>query len=275
MNRPSWIFMLLLSCLLFFQTGCGSLASSSTYSVQKDLVFKSVDGVDLKGDLYEPAEKGAKPAVLVVHGGGWDKKTGDMESLCRDLAQAGFVVFNTDYRLAPGSLYPKAVDDVRDSLTWLKAHAEKFEIDPRRISGWGYSAGAHLILLVGLDPSQGLKALVAGGTPADLTAWPDSPLVLKFLGVPRDSHLALWQEASPVNHVEKNSPPVFLYHGEWDHLVEIEQMNKMKAALGSKGVPVETFQVPMMGHVAVYLFSQKSVDKGIEFIKARVKPILP
>lgn len=247
--------------LLVFQVGC------LNYTLKKNVVYKTVNGLDLKGDIYQPQTSGLKPAVVVVHGGWWARRSGEMEGICKDLVRAGFVAFNITYRLAPQSQYPKSVEDVRDSIIWLKANAQKFEIDSTKISAWGYSAGAHLILLVGLDPELGLKSLVAGGTPADLTAWPHSPMVFDFLGSTFADKPDLWREASPVNHVRENSPPVFLYHGAWDEVVEAVQVDKMTAALTAKKVHVESYKVPFFGHVVTYLFSQKSIDLGIQFIK--------
>jgi acetyl esterase/lipase len=255
---------------LVFLTSCSSLFKGSSFTVQKDIVFKSHEGTELKADAFIPKTKGLKPAVIVIHGGGWARRSGDMESICKDLARQGFVAFNITYRLAPQNLFPKSMEDAKDSILWLRENSARFEIDPEQIGGWGYSAGAHLILLAGLDPAMGLKAIVSGGTPADLTAWPNSPMVEDFLGSKQKDNPELWKNASPIFHVQKKSPPVFLYHGEWDKIVEIGQMDKMQQALEQKQVPVQTLRLSWMGHVATYYFSQKAVDQGIDFLKSKM-----
>ncbi len=123
--------------------------------------------------------------------------------------------------------------------------------------------------MVGLDPDYRLASIVAGGTPADFLAWPHSPIVKKFMGYTLSEKPDLWKAASPVNHVKSNSPPVFLYHGEKDKIVELEQMEKMKRALDQQKVPVETHTVAKLGHIPVYLFSQESIVKGIDFLNRR------
>jgi len=254
-------------------SACAGLPSSAKYSFreERDRVYKNADNIKLTADFFIPEIPGPKPAVLVVHGGGWTKRAGDMEWICKDLARAGFVAVNITYRLAPGSVYPKAVDDIRDATHWLKAHAAEYEIDSSRIAGWGYSAGANLVLLAGLDPKLGMKAVVAGGAPADLTVWPKSSEVKKFIGHPLDSHGNLWAEASPINHVRADSPPVFLYHGEWDWIVSLEQLRKMQLALHQKKVPHESYIAPKMGHLLVYLFSQESLERGVEFLRRKMQ----
>ncbi|MBC7457331.1 MAG: alpha/beta hydrolase [Bdellovibrionaceae bacterium] len=243
------------------------MLSPQKYKVEKNTIFKTVDQENLTVDIYSPIQKGLKPAVIVVHGGGWKTRSGDMSRICEDLAQAGFVAFNITYRLAPKHLFPKPMEDVKDSIAWAKLNAAKYQVDPSQISGWGYSAGAHLILMAGLNPELGLKAIVAGGTPADLTVWPDSDMVKGFLGVGFKDNPVLWKQASPVNFVQKKSPRVFLYHGSLDHLVEVDQMYKMESALKVQGIEVETLKINYLGHIAVYFLSQKSVDEGIHFLK--------
>lgn len=246
--------------------GC-ALFNSKDYEIEKNIFFKSIEQENLTIDIYSPSKKGLKPAVIVVHGGGWKARSGDMTRICENLAQAGFVAFNITYRLAPQHLFPKPVEDVKDSVAWVKSHAVKYEVDLNQLSGWGYSAGAHLILMAGLKPELGLKAIVAGGTPADLTAWPDSDMVKGLLGVRYKDNPNLWRQASPVNLVEAKSPRVFLYHGVADTLVEVEQMYKMESALKNFGVEVETMKINYLGHIAVYFLSQKSIDEGIRFLK--------
>ncbi len=265
-RRNFLILTLVLSAGIFF--GCASLLHANRYDVKKDVAFKTVEGLTLTADLYIPKQGNNRPAVVVVHGGSWAKRSGDMESLCKDLAAEGFVAMNVTYRLAPQNLYPKALDDVRDAVTWLKNNSPRLKVDAKNISIWGYSSGAHLSLLTSLDGTLGIKAVVAGGTPANLTAWPNSPLVKTFLGATYAEAPQLWEKASPVFNVTDNSPPVFLYHGAWDSLVEPEQMDMMAEALRKKNREVTTYRAPFFGHIAVYLFSFSSVNQGIEFIKA-------
>ena len=269
MNVRARIIKLFAFLILFAEICCSSTNRDQSYRLVKNLNLKSVDGFNIIGDVYIPKVPGKKPAVVVVHGGGWENRSGDMRNICDDLARAGFVVLNTTYRLAPKNVYPKAVEDVRDAVVWLKQNAEKYEIDVNNISGWGYSAGAHLILLAGIDGSLGLKSIVAGGTPADLTVWPKSKLVKQFIGKDIEKNESLWREASPVNHVTDKSPPLFLYHGEWDKLVEHGQMLRMRDAMLAKNRHVETHTVNSLGHVFVYLFSQESVELGIKFLKSQ------
>lgn len=258
---------------VIFLIGCTTFFQRDYYNIQKNVVFKKGQDFSLAGDLYLPKEKSLRPAVVVVHGGSWARRTGDMESICRDLASAGYVVLNTTYRFVPENKFPAALEDVRDAVQWIKNNASTYNVDPDRIGLWGYSAGAHLALLAAVDGNLGVRGIVAGGTPANLTAWPNSPLVKALLGVTYAENPKLWKQASPVFHVTEKSPPVFLYHGDWDSLVEVEQMDMMAQALQNKQRDVQTYRVTWLGHMTVYLLSQTSINKGIEFLKQKV-PVL-
>jgi acetyl esterase/lipase len=261
--------LLLLSALVML-VGCTSMPEGATV---QSLKFSDAHE-SLIGDLYLPPRlpesKLTTPVVVVVHGGGWTSRTGDMTAISKKLVKSGIAAFNITYRLAPEHLYPKASIDVSQAISWLKDNAREYNIDPARMGGWGYSAGANLILLAGLDPAAGLKAIVAGGTPAKLTYWPKSPMVEEFVGKPLSTGKALWEEASPVNHVKENSPAVFLYHGARDKLVDYEQMDLMKAALQKKNVEVKTHTVALLGHLTVYLLSHESEQLGVSFLKDRL-----
>lgn len=262
-----WLVCLLMSVFL---SSCATLGPTA-FHVKENVVYKTVQGESLHGDFYIPKGAGPYPVVMVIHGGSWAARSGDMAQICRSLASRGFLAFNITYRLAPKDLYPRSVEDVRDAVAWLKAHAAEYGGNSEQISLWGYSAGAHLALLTGLDPKIGIKAIVAGGTPADFLAWPKSPIITKFIGGPLVEKRKEWVEASPVNHVRENSPPVFLYHGRRDDLVEVDQMYKMEVALKAKNRPVETYEIRYLGHVGVYLFSVEAVARGIRFIETQLR----
>jgi len=112
-----------------------------------------VDAGGVPGRLYhdgpEPhdgAETVVTPTILYAHGGGW--VLGDLEThdgLCRALAAAsGWAVLAVDYRRAPESPYPAALDDLARALGWLRAQGDGHGLDPRRVAVAGDSAGGQL-----------------------------------------------------------------------------------------------------------------------------------
>ena len=96
-------------------------------------------------DLAAPEGDGPFPAVVCIHGGGF--REGDrtyFNATCEKLAQHGYVAVTIEYRLAPKYPFPAAVEDCKAAVRWLRANAEKYHIDPKRIGATGASAGGTL-----------------------------------------------------------------------------------------------------------------------------------
>ena len=137
---------------------------------QTGITFATHNGVALLGDLYTPEGPGPFPAMVVVHGGGW--QLGSRATYAgwgHYLAAAGIALFAVDYRLCKKGekTYPEAVQDVRAAVQHLRGSAADLKIDGKRIGLWGDSAGAQLAALVAL---AGDHPLFAEGTRGDAFA---------------------------------------------------------------------------------------------------------
>lgn len=254
----------LLLVLLFFFLSCAAKPTVITYETS--------DKHQIKADLFLPEQKSATPLplVIVIHGGGWSARTGDMESICHKLNKNGFAALNITYRFAPTHHHPVQVNDVKAVIPWLAENAEKFNLDKNNISVWGYSAGAHLgfILANQKDLNLKIKSVVVGGIPSYFPYYPESPLINKYMGMRFYDNPKAWQEASPTNFVSESSPPTFIYHGVDDSLVGIKQAQIIDAKLTEANVKHEFLAIPNKGHVSLYLFGSDTEDKAIDFIKS-------
>lgn len=253
-------------------SGCVShpvAARAGGVSVRRDVAF-TPEGwpAGLLADLYIPSAGKPAPAVLLIHGGGWNAKErrSDMDGIARMLANHGYFVMNATYRLTPEWKFPAQTDDLEQALAFMRKNSNSLNIDTSRIATFGYSAGGHLAALIGLDPKNGVKAIVAGGAPSDLRFWPDGKLTGLLLGGPVKGNEELYRKASPVTHVKKGSPPVFIYHGTSDDLVPTEHPKAFIAALEAKGVPHETYWIKGRSHIFAHLFSAAAIPKAIAFL---------
>ena len=99
--------------------------------------------------LYRPLHEGPLPTVVYFHGGGW--VIGDLDThdpACRRLADLSrAVVLSVDYRLAPESPFPAAVEDAVASTHWAADHVDELGGDGR-VAVAGDSAGGNLAAVV-------------------------------------------------------------------------------------------------------------------------------
>jgi acetyl esterase len=107
-----------------------------------------VDVADGRLRLYEPMDRKATGALVVVHSGGfvWGG-IDEVDVLARALANAtGRLTVAVGYRLAPEHPYPAPLDDVSAALTWLMRNASQLCVDRSDVVLLGLSAGGNLAL---------------------------------------------------------------------------------------------------------------------------------
>jgi acetyl esterase/lipase len=263
MRLKSNFFLALAATILF--------GSCSTNYIEQEIKYKTKDSHQFEAELYSPKNTTGKlPLVVVIHGGGWTNRSGDMVSLSKHIAESGMIALNITYRLAPKVRYPIQVDDVKSVFTWINANADKYNIDKDRIFTWGYSAGAHLAFILGnqKDLELPIKGIVVGGIPSYLPGYPKSPLITELMGMSFEADPKAWNAASPISFVSQKTPPTFVYHGADDSLVGVDQAELLVKKLNEVGIRNQFHVVENMGHMTVYFFSKESEDKGIEFLNA-------
>lgn len=130
------------------------------------------ENVELKLNIAMPAAEPAKigedgkpetkavrrPCIVCIHGGGWTAgRREDLDGLIQRFAGEGFVAATVSYRFAPANRFPAQIVDCAEAVRYLKENAERFGIDPERVGAIGFSAGAHLAMLLGAgDVGDGL-----------------------------------------------------------------------------------------------------------------------
>ncbi len=241
----------------------------------------------LKADVFVPAGEGPFPAVLVVHGGAWMAgNKSHMTPTARALAENGYVACAINYRLAPKYPFPAQIEDCKSAIRWMRTNAERYKIDPKRIGGFGYSAGGHLVALLGMTDSQSglegsdapadgpstrIQAVVAGGAPCDFRATPPNSERLSYwLGGSRAEKPQAYELASPSRFITKDDPPTFFYHGETDALVPLRSPQSMQAQLSSVGVASDLFTVPKAGHMDAFR-DPAALAAAIDFLDKHLK----
>ena len=111
---------------------------------------------DIAIRIYWPTEPFGSPSPLPIivfaHGGGFVFCNLDShDDLCRAMTNGvGAIVVSVDYRLAPESPWPAAVDDVYAVANWAVGQADELGADGARIVLAGDSAGGNLATVTAL-----------------------------------------------------------------------------------------------------------------------------
>ncbi len=255
-----------------------------------DITYGKGGGLDLELNLARPAESGqSHPGIVIIHGGAWRAGHRRMhDELARELAKRGYVAATVSYRFCPEYVFPAQVEDVKCAVRYLRAHAAEYNLDPQRIGAIGFSAGAHLSMMLGtLDAADGLEgeggwadqsskvqAVVSFFGPADfITDFPaeSSRLVLEFLGGTAEEVPDAYRRASPLTHVDSGDAPMLLFHGTRDNLVQWSQSTAMAEALTQAGVPGRVELLIGRGHGWMGAELMRTLEAAVAFFDEHLK----
>lgn len=235
--------------------------------VTTNIPFAAPADVPLTLDVYRPAQTGAYPGVIMVHGGAWRSGSSkDNDSFNRYLAAQGYTIAAISYRLAPAHRFPAQLEDVQTAVRFILQHATEYELDPNRLVIMGRSAGAHLAMLAAYQPdAPNFRAVVNYYGPVNLEkGYYDLPnpdpidarTVLKSLigGAPPEFP-TLYQQASPWNFVRQNLPPTLLIYGDRDHVVQSKFGRQLAERLRSQNNVALFLHLPWAEHAFDAVFN--------------------
>ncbi|WP_426478950.1 alpha/beta hydrolase [Chryseobacterium sp. CBSDS_008] len=203
--------------------------------IDRDIEYTTINGTSLKADVYYPLDTSKKQAgIAMVHGGGWISGSKENEKyMAMELASKGFVVIAVGYRLADAAQYPAGIEDIETAIQWIRSHHKKYSLDKNKIAVWGESAGAQMATLVGVKKKNNIKAIINidGIVSFIHPEAEESTYAAYWLGGDRNTHLKTWTEASPLEYVDKNTPPTIFINSSQPrfHAGRDDMMKKLKA----------------------------------------------
>ena len=216
----------------FPQISLATEINDDTLTAIHNLPYCVLPGRRLELDKFELSAKSdsPRPAIVIIHGGGW--RSGDRSQhypMAQRLALRGYVCFTPEYRLSTEELYPAAVYDIKAALRWIHLNAASFNIDTNRIAVVGFSAGGELAALMGatngiasfekMNCNRNQSSLVKAVVDIDgILAFihPESAEGIDskytsaatfWFGYSKKENPQLWEQASPLTHVGRHSPP--------------------------------------------------------------------
>lgn len=231
-----------------------TVAIPKEYIAQIDVVYTKVKEWDGRADLYLSLNAlKPTPIIINIHGGGWKSGVKETQGGFNPYFKAGFAVANMEYRLSGQATAPAAVEDARCMLIYLIKNAKVLNIDPNKIIIMGGSAGGHLALMGGLLANDHrfdtncpgvenvrVAAIIDKYGITDVWDWTYGP-------EHKSSSPKLWlgdkandnefiKSVSPISYITKNSPPIFIVHGDADPTVPYQQSVDLYKKLQDLGV---------------------------------------
>jgi acetyl esterase/lipase len=229
----------------------------------QDLVYKKTDTRELHLDAYFNKGNSLKPAVVLIHGGGW--KSGNksqMKFLAQEIASRGYSCFAVEYRLSPEAAYPVAIYDVKEAIKYIKANAKNFNADPSRFAVLGCSSGGQMAALIGttnynlefedqksnFNQNANVQAIIDmdGILAFKHPESQEGKVAGEWLGGTFEEKPDIWKHASALTHTAKNTPPVLFINSD---MVRFHAGREdMIAILKQNGIYNETKEIPNSPH---------------------------
>lgn len=289
-------FPSLFAALLLAMTFAAAANARAEPKSARDVTYATRPGkdggkdVELQMNVVVPKETSTRHACIVcIHGGGWAAgKRQDLDLLTQKLAEQGFVAATISYEFAPAHKFPAQIIDAADAVRFLKSNSERFGIDPERIGAVGFSAGAHLAMLLGVGdkgdglgieasdhaPSAKVNAVVSFFGPTLLGANDYGANTTKILddliGAEPEGRKERAAAASPLTFVNKGDAPMLLLQGTEDNIVPSTQAVLMINALSKAGVPARCELIAGAGHGWGGKELERSVIVTIAFFKEQL-----
>ncbi|MEO1527746.1 MAG: alpha/beta hydrolase [Planctomycetota bacterium] len=215
------------------------------------------------------------PVIAYIHGGAWlaGDRVGGHRRLAAYVSSGKYVGVSIGYRLTRDAVWPAQIHDCKAAIRWIRANAEKYQLDPDRIGVIGDSAGGHLVSMLGTsggvaalegnlgahtDISSRVQCVIDDYGPSDLPAMKDYPSRLdhdganspegRLVGGRVSEKVEMAKEASPIQYVTVDDPPILIIHGSNDMVVPYNQSVRFAAALEKSGVTSALVTVDGGGH---------------------------
>ncbi len=262
-----------------------------------------------KLDIYLPDKGlGPFPVIVSIHGGAFmfgDK--GDVQVLpMLEGLNRGYAVVSINYRLSGEAKFPALVHDMKAALRWIRAEAERWNFNPRKVAVWGGSAGGYLASMAGVSynvpeledlslgnpgESCGVQAVVDWFGPTDFLKMDEQLRAGGFSPSPKDAHngecspesLLMGEQitlipqrvktANPETYISADAPPFLIQHGTKDDTVPcLQSVNfaeKLAKDLGSHRVTLDLLEGARHGDAQ--FGSPENLDRVFAFLGKTLK----
>lgn len=121
-----------------------TLPGMDRVQVQAGIVYKIVDGEDLKLDVYSPPDQKVGetlPAVILIGPLADQRKDGQYTSWSRLLSASGLLAITFSHRSGFATGDMRIAEDIDDLIEYIRVNATLLGVDPNRLGTWSPSTG--------------------------------------------------------------------------------------------------------------------------------------
>ena len=283
--------------------GVQKQAKIETSQVWKDVNYAGDGKAYHTCDIYLPKQqKDSYPVVIHIYGSAWFNNNGkgmaDIGTIVRSLLDAGYAVVCPNHRSSADAQWPAQLHDIRAVVRFVRGEAQKYHFDPSFIATSGFSSGGHLSST--MATTSGVKTATVGTVtldlegnlgqytnqpsnvnaacdwsgPVDLTAMDCGNHITMGKDSPEDVLLKSKIEKEPdkyrslsaVEYIDKNDPPIIIFHGEKDNVVPVCQGKKFYELLKAAGVRTEVTYPAEGGHGGPAMYTPENLQKMVRFL---------
>jgi len=222
----------------------------SGYRVSRDARYGDADHQRL--DIVAPAKArpSACPLFVYIHGGGWTHGRKEwMSFMAPAISSLPAVFMSPNYGLAPTHRHPTPIADCLAALSFVRAHATDYGVDPDRIYLGGHSVGGHIASMIALR--RDLQAAAGLGAGVIRACVPVSGL----FRVTNDDPTAATDldEASPMRWAARADLPFYVSYGSGDYDRILKENRDFIAALRTTGIALHVDELAGLDHYTANL----------------------
>ncbi|WP_077213484.1 alpha/beta hydrolase [Bacillus dakarensis] len=198
-----------------------------------------------KNEYWQPQER---PAVIILPGSDYSHLSEkESEPVALSFLSEGYQAFVLNYPAGGKSGFIKTLEDVSSALWYIRSNAEEFRIDEDKIAVCGFSTGGHLASMLGTQwnlsgLAEKLQFPYEGNKPNALIL---AYALTKFIPFNLNHHISaasMLQDdysSSIVEHVNKETPPTFIWQTREDEIIPAIKSNRFAQALHKHSIPYE------------------------------------
>ncbi len=264
----------------------------------KDIVYADVDGTPLHLQIIMPytwnnqRQRRELPCIVYVQGSGWKKQDCFLNiPVNTRLAERGYVMAVVEYRHSGIAHFPAQVEDVKNAVRFMRANAEKYNVDPDKMVLMGNSSGGHSVMYTTLISDEACKVNSFPGVSSEVKGLidlygatsvmaddanpttlnhhlPDSPEGL-VMGADMRANPELRKVLSVETNLTEDTvmPPTLIMHGTLDRIVNCTGSVALYRKMKELGKEVSLYLIEGADHGGPAFWIPEVLDVVDNFIQ--------